>query len=110
MDMFYQDDDASQYQAGVSGALVGPGVGVSGNVTGGGLNDPSCAGANTPRGSQTYEQVVKELIQEEKQYLRDLHMIIKVFREEIGKLLKDSAMKVSLKLLNRYFIYQNSIL
>ena len=43
----------------------------------------------TPRARLTYDEVVKELINEEKQYQRDLHMIIKVFREELKKIVKD---------------------
>lgn len=44
----------------------------------------------TSRKSLTYEEVVKELIHEEKQYQRDLQMIIHVFREELVKIVKDS--------------------
>lgn len=43
----------------------------------------------TPRDCLSYEEVVKELIHEEKQYQRDLHMIIRVFREELVKVVKD---------------------
>ncbi|XP_021701327.1 protein son of sevenless isoform X3 [Aedes aegypti] len=43
----------------------------------------------TPRTSLSYEEVVKELIHDEKQYQRDLHMIIRVFREELVKIVKD---------------------
>jgi son of sevenless-like protein len=68
MDMFYQDEDARG------------GGGLSGN----GVMDNS--DHVTPRTSLTYDEVVKDLIHDEKQYLRDLHMIIKVFREEIAKL------------------------
>ncbi|XP_065078372.1 protein son of sevenless isoform X2 [Ochlerotatus camptorhynchus] len=39
----------------------------------------------TPRTSLSYEEVVKELIHDEKQYQRDLHMIIRVFREELAR-------------------------
>lgn len=45
----------------------------------------------TPRDRLSYEEVVKELIHEEKQYQRDLHMIIRVFREELVKVVKDPA-------------------
>lgn len=42
------------------------------------FNEPSVATA--PRTSLTYEEVVRELMAAERQYLRELHMIIKVFR------------------------------
>ncbi|KAJ8668108.1 hypothetical protein QAD02_009771 [Eretmocerus hayati] len=57
MDMFHQDE-------GVEGSQTGLGTVVS----------------------QTYEESVRDLIHDERHYLRDLHMIIKVFREEISKL------------------------
>lgn len=38
------------------------------------------------RTAQTYDEVVKDLIMSEKSYLRDLHMITKVFREQIQRL------------------------
>ncbi|XP_058450193.1 protein son of sevenless isoform X4 [Malaya genurostris] len=43
----------------------------------------------TPRTSLSYEEAVKELIHDEKQYQRDLHMLIRVFREELVKIVKD---------------------
>ncbi|XP_024936708.1 protein son of sevenless isoform X2 [Cephus cinctus] len=60
MDMFYQDDCTEGPQSGL-GAVV----------------------------SLTYEESVRDLIHDERHYLRDLHMIIKVFREEIAKLAQD---------------------
>jgi son of sevenless-like protein len=36
--------------------------------------------------SQSYEEIVKDLILEENQYLRDLNMIIRVFREPFVRL------------------------
>ena len=41
----------------------------------------------------TYEQIVKDLILEEKQYLRDTNMIIKVFREPFVKLFPKSQVR-----------------
>lgn len=43
----------------------------------------------TPRASLTYEEIVKELINDEKQYQRDLHMIIRIFKEELMRIVKD---------------------
>ena len=34
---------------------------------------------------QSYDEVVKEFIIDEKKYLRDLHMITKVFRDRLGE-------------------------
>nr|XP_040574852.1 protein son of sevenless-like isoform X1 [Lepeophtheirus salmonis] len=53
MDMFYQDEVLT-------------------------FNDDELA---NKQAAQTYDEVVKDLIMDEKQYLRDLHMITKVFRE-----------------------------
>jgi len=36
--------------------------------------------------SQTYEELVKDFVLEENQYLRDLNMIIRVFREPFVRL------------------------
>lgn len=58
MDMFYQDE----------------GGGLSS------LSEPSVVASQAPRTSLTYEEVVKELMASERQYLRELHMLIYVFR------------------------------
>ncbi|KAJ6648699.1 Protein son of sevenless [Pseudolycoriella hygida] len=60
MDMFYQGENGNT----VSASPIPP----------------------APRDCLNYEEVVKELMQEEKQYLRDLHMIVRVFREELVKI------------------------
>ncbi|CAH1118521.1 unnamed protein product [Phaedon cochleariae] len=64
MDMFYQDE--------------------GGGATS--LNETPVVVQAAPRTSLTYEEVVRELIASEKAYLKELHMLIKVFREEIIKL------------------------
>ncbi|CAG9857556.1 unnamed protein product [Phyllotreta striolata] len=61
MDMFYQDE-------------------------GGGTGSLNETHLIAPRNSLTYEETVRELIASEKAYLKELHMLIKVFREEITKL------------------------
>nr|CAD7402582.1 unnamed protein product [Timema cristinae] len=85
MDMFYQDDD------GGSAALQDDA-------------DPV-----VPRTSLTYEEVVKDLIHDEKQYLRDLHMIIKVFREEIAKLVNNDTKELDAMFSNIMDIYELTV-
>ncbi|KAF6210835.1 hypothetical protein GE061_013946 [Apolygus lucorum] len=67
MDMFSQEDGLLDVEAETEGGLVVPG--------------------RTSQVSLSYEEVVKDLLQCEKQHLRNLHMIIKVFREEICRLI-----------------------
>lgn len=67
MDMFYQDDDVAL----------------------------SIEDEPIQRKSLTYDEVVKDLIHEEKQYIRYLNMIIKVFREPFVKILEEKS-KVSI--------------
>ena len=50
--------------------------------------------------SVTYEDIVKDLVLEENQYLRDLLMIIKLFREPFATLFPGS--KVASKILSIY--------
>lgn len=86
MDMFYQEESGHM----LSGpALPSPRC----------LHAPSICGldlsgelgsSDSPRTSLTYEQVVRNLMHEERQYLRDLHLIVNVFREELGKLVTDN--------------------
>ncbi|KAK2709492.1 hypothetical protein QYM36_013224, partial [Artemia franciscana] len=82
MDLFHQDED-------VSSVL---------------LEDEHVTGS-----SLTYDEVVKNLIHEEKQYLRDLHMIIKVFREQIASLVNPSSKELDLIFSNIEDIYELTV-
>lgn len=64
MDMFYPDEDVS----------------LNSNV----YEDMS---EQKRRTSVTYDEVIKDLIHEEKQFIRDLNLIIKVFRDPFVKVL-----------------------
>lgn len=71
MDLFHQDDDD---QLAIEEEPMTPGpIGTMSNSV-------SAVGV-------TYDQVVRDLIQEERQYLRDLHLIMKVFREQLATLI-----------------------
>lgn len=63
MDMFYQDEGGGNLSERLTEKLV----------------------LSAPRTSLSYEETVRELIASEKAYLKELHMIIKVFRLEQGK-------------------------
>lgn len=67
MDMFYQDEGGGTQIPIESPVII----------------------TTAPRTSLTYEEVVRELIASEKAYIKELHMLIKVFREEIIKLSSD---------------------
>lgn len=58
MDLFYQDEGGGNLTERMNEMLV----------------------SAAPRTSLTYEETVRELIASEKAYLKELHMIIKVFR------------------------------
>ena len=68
MDLFHQDDD-DQLAIDEEPMTPGPIGAMSNSVS-----------------TVTYDQVVRDLIQEERQYLRDLHLIMKVFREQLATL------------------------
>ena len=76
MDLFHQDDDD---QLSIEEEPLTPSTS---GVPGGGIG---LSGGPSPT-SVTYDQVVRDLIQEERQYLRDLHLIMKVFREQLATL------------------------
>jgi len=63
MDMFYQDEGGGNLSERLTEKLV----------------------LSAPRTSLSYEETVRELIASEKAYLKELHMIIKVFRLEQRK-------------------------
>ena len=73
MDMFFQDDDSAL--AGVEEEPI-----------------------YNRRGSLTYEEICKDLIHEETQYIRDLEMIIKVFRIPFVALFPQSKVKYAYKM------------
>ncbi|XP_051162718.1 protein son of sevenless isoform X1 [Leptopilina boulardi] len=81
MDMFYQDDYTEGPQSSLgAGAVV----------------------------SQTYEESVRDLIHDERHYLRDLHMIIKVFREEIVRFTRDRS-EIEILFSNIMDIYEMTV-
>lgn len=54
------------------------------------------------REKMTYEEIVKDLIMEETQYLRDLNMIIRVFRAPFANLFPRSKVKFNVFVFNKH--------
>ncbi len=99
MDLFHQDDNDDQLSSAyfddepMTPSLMGPSGGVMiGGGAGSGMLANSAGstslvslnsfagfgGSGYNQHQITYDQVVRDLIQEERQYLRDLHLIMKV--------------------------------
>lgn len=78
MDMFYQDEGGNN--SGSAGGSISAINDTHNIIVSVGAGGSGAAVAGAPRNSLTYEEVVRELMASERQYLRELHMIIKVFR------------------------------
>uniref|UniRef100_A0A336MR44 CSON003850 protein n=1 Tax=Culicoides sonorensis TaxID=179676 RepID=A0A336MR44_CULSO len=63
----------------------------------------------TPRASLNYEEIVKQLINDEKQYQRDLHMIIRIFREELMRVFPNSKDQLDIIFSNILDIYDVTV-
>lgn len=63
----------------------------------------------TPRASLSYEEIVKELINDEKQYQRDLHMIIRIFREELMRVFPNSKDQLEIIFSNILDVYEVTV-
>ncbi|XP_063702733.1 protein son of sevenless [Culicoides brevitarsis] len=86
MDMFYQGESGENHSL-----------------------SPSPLPPTTPRASLSYEEIVKELINEEKQYQRDLHMIIRIFREELMRVFPHSKDQLEIIFSNILDIYEVTV-
>ncbi|RVE42950.1 hypothetical protein evm_012403 [Chilo suppressalis] len=100
MDMFYQEWEAVRGVVGSGGSSSGVGAGVG-----------SAAGAagGERRGSLTYADLVRDLLADEKHFLRDLHLIIRVFKDEIEKILQHDTRSISLIFGNIVDIYELTV-
>ncbi|XP_026325291.1 protein son of sevenless-like, partial [Hyposmocoma kahamanoa] len=84
MDMFYQDTDL-------------------------GLSDINTAVAARRRGSLTYTELVRDLLTDEKHFLRELNLIIRVFKDELEKILEKDSRAISLIFGNIVGIYELTV-
>lgn len=75
MEMFFRDDDDSSSSNSINNSLYG-------NVGGFQQDDYG----NKVKVSLSYEDTVKDLVHDETQYLRDVNMIVMVFRNAFVKL------------------------
>lgn len=61
------------------------------------------------RGSLSYAELVRDLMTDEKHFLRDLHLIIRVFKEELDKILDGDTRTLSLIFGNIVDIYELTV-
>ena len=80
--MFQQDSVLLNAEDGGGGESASAAVGAS---AAGSMTSAASLTSERQKKSQTYDEVVKDMILDEKQYLRDLQMITKVFREILQK-------------------------
>ncbi|VVD05796.1 unnamed protein product, partial [Leptidea sinapis] len=85
MDMFYQESELAGVAAGVSALDRGR------------------------RGSLTYGELVRDLLADERSFLRDLNLIIRVFKDELEKILHSDNRTISLIFGNIVDIYELTV-
>ncbi|XP_068621883.1 protein son of sevenless [Battus philenor] len=61
------------------------------------------------RGSLTYGELVRDLLADERHFLRDLHLIIRVFKDELEKILERDSRAISLIFGNIVDIYELTV-
>ncbi|CAG4949140.1 unnamed protein product [Parnassius apollo] len=61
------------------------------------------------RGSLTYAELVRDLLADERHFLRDLHLIIRVFKDELEKILERDSRAISLIFGNIVDIYELTV-
>ncbi|XP_063836470.1 protein son of sevenless [Ostrinia nubilalis] len=95
MDMFYQESSALA-------ACGAPGCSVAAAA-------PTGSTRRGSRGSLTYGELVRDLLTDEKNFLRDLNLIIRVFKDELEKILDRDARSISLIFGNIVDIYELTV-
>ncbi|GBP87738.1 Protein son of sevenless [Eumeta japonica] len=105
MDMFYQDEELAAVGAGTSNVGTNPPPPPA--------NTPVAAPERRPtsarRGSLTYAELVRDLLTDEKHFLRELHLIIRVFKEEVEKIVDKDSKTIALIFGNIGDIYELTV-
>ncbi|XP_052738990.1 protein son of sevenless isoform X3 [Bicyclus anynana] len=90
IDMFYQDSDLAGIVA-INASSLG-------------------ADRRGRRGSLSYSEIVRDLIADERSFLRDLNLIIRVFKDELEKILEGDHRAISLIFGNIVDIYELTVM